>query len=207
MADVTPLQIGVIFFAAVLTNNIVLSNFLGLCSFFSLSGTLRTAAMMGVSVMTVTFLSSLINFGIYKLILMPNAILAEPDLSFLTFLVFVLVIASLVQILETLLQRFLPSAADNFGPFLALITVNCAIMGVNLFMIEPLRDYRLIETMAYSLGSGAGWLLVICIMAGIRVKLEKSEHIPESLKGMGINLLVTGIMAMVFMGFSGMIDL
>ena len=207
MVDVTLTQAGVIFFAAVLTNNIVLTNFLGLCSYFSLSDNLRTASMMGISVMAVTFLSSLVNYGIYTLVLIPGALLSEQDLSFLTFLVFILVIAGLVQMLEGVLERWRPDMAGRFGPFLALITVNCSIMGVNLFMIEPLLGFRLVQVMAFSLGSGAGWLLVICIMAAIRSKLEKSDQIPESLKGMGLNLLVTGLMAMVFMGFSGMIDL
>lgn len=200
-------QIGVIFFAAVLTNNIVLTDFLGLCSFFALSDNLRTAALMGISVMAVTFLSSLINFGIYSLVLLPGAPVFEGDLSFMTFLVFILVIAGLVQILEWLLEKFFPEQAGKFGPFLALITVNCAIMGVNLFMIEPLLDYNFLQAAAFSLGSGAGWLLVICMMAAIRLKLERSDHVPGSLKGMGINLMTTGIMAMVFMGFSGMINL
>jgi Na+-transporting NADH:ubiquinone oxidoreductase subunit E len=206
MAEVTTIQIAVIFLAAVLTNNIVLTNFLGLCSYFSLSGTMRTAAMMGISVMVITFISTLINFAIYRVILLPGGSLAEADLTFLTFLIFILVIAGLVQVLEALLERFLPELAGQFGPFLALITVNCAIMGVNLLVIEPMMNYNLLQVVSFSLGSGVGWLLVICIMAAIRTRLERAD-LPESLKGMGINLLVTGIMAMIFMGFTGMIDL
>ena len=205
MEEIGFVQLSVIFFAAVLTNNIVLSNFLGLCSYFSLSDNLKTAAWMGLSVMAVTFISSVINFAIYNLVLIPGAPIADADLTFLTFVIFIMVIAGLVQFLEFLLEKKLPDMAGRFGPFLALVTVNCAVMGVNLFMIEPLMDFSWIQTIFYSLGSGAGWLLVICLMAGIRNRLNKSD-IPESLKGMGINLLVTGIMAMIFMGFAGMID-
>ena len=180
-----PYRIGVVFFAAMLTNNIVLTNFLGLCSFFSLSNQLRTAALMGLSVLVVTLLSSMVNFGIYKLILLPGAPVTEKDLSFMTFLVFILVIAGLVQLLEVILKRYFPATEGSFGPFLALITVNCAIMGVNLFMIEPLLDFRFIQAVAFAAGSGSGWLLVICIMAGIRIKLERSSRIPPSTPGHG----------------------
>ena len=207
MAEISFTQILVIFFAAALTSNIVLSDFLGLCSFFSLSGEFRTSVLMGISVAAVTFVSSILNLGIYRLILVPGAALADADLRFLSFIVFIVLIAGLVQFLEWFLERKMPDLAGKFGPFLALITVNCAIMGVSLFIVDPVLNYNVFQGMAFALGSGAGWLLVITMMAGLRIKLEKTGNVPVSLTGMGINLLITGIMAMVFMGFSGMIDL
>lgn len=199
-------NLAVIFLAAALTNNILLSKFLGMCSFIAISRNLRTAFGMGVAVTFVTFCTAVINHLIYYGVLVSDAPLCAADLTFLTFLVFIMMIAGFVQLVEMVLERFIPVLYFNLGIFLPLITVNCAILGVNLFMIEPDRDLGLTETAAYGLGSGLGWLLAICLMAGIRTKLEAAD-VPRPLQGLGITMIITGLMAMAFLGFTGMVEL
>lgn len=199
-------NIFVILLAAVLTNNILLSKFLGMCSFIAISKNLRTAWGMGVAVTFVTFFTALLNYGIYFGILVKGASFCAADLTYLTFLVFIMVIAGFVQLVEMVIERFSPVLYYNLGIFLPLITVNCAILGVNLLMIDPGHKFTLLQTGSYALGSGLGYLLAISLMAGIRQRLEHAD-IPEPLKGIGITMIITGIMAMIFMGFTGMVDL
>jgi len=198
--------LAVVFLAAVLTNNILLAKFLGMCSFIALSRNLRTAFGMGVAVTFVTFFTAIINYGVYYGVLAAGAPLCKADLTFLTFLVFIMMIAGFVQLVEIVLERFSPVLYHNLGIFLPLITVNCAILGVNLFMIDPDLDLGLAKTAAYGLGSGLGWLLAICLMSGIRQRLQFAD-IPRPLRGLGITVIITGLMAMAFMGFTGMVDL
>ena len=195
----------VVFFAAVLTNNILLAKFLGMCSFIAISRNMRTALGMGLAVTFVTFFTAVINYGIYYGILAVDAPLCGTDLTFLTFLVFIMVIAGFVQLVEIVLERFSPVLYHNLGIYLPLITVNCAILGVSLFMIDPDLELGLATTAAYGLGSGVGWLLAICLMAGIRQRIGNAD-IPRPLRGLGITLIITGLMAMAFMGFTGMVD-
>ncbi|MBN1673783.1 MAG: NADH:ubiquinone reductase (Na(+)-transporting) subunit E [Kiritimatiellae bacterium] len=196
----------VIFLAAMLTNNILLAKFMGMCSFIAISRNMRTALGMGVAVTFVTFCTAILNYGIYYGILVKDAPLCAADLTYLTFLVFIMLIAGFVQFVEMVIERFSPVLHYNLGIFLPLITVNCAILGVNLLMIDPERNFGLAQTAAYALGSGLGWLLAICLMAGIRQRLELAD-VPKPLVGLGITVIVTGLMAMAFMGFSGMVDL
>ncbi len=196
----------IIFLAAVLTNNILLSKFLGMCSFVAISRNLRTAFGMGVAVTFVTFFTAILNYGIYFGVLVKDAPLLATDLTYLTFLIFIMMIAGFVQLVEMAIEKFSPVLYYNLGIFLPLITVNCAILGVNLLMIDPEHQFTLMQTGSYALGSGLGYLLAICLMAGIRQRLEKAD-VPTPLKGLGITLIITAIMAMIFMGFSGMVNL
>lgn len=196
----------VILLAAILTNNILLAKFLGMCSFIAVSRNLRTAFGLGVAVTFVTFSTAVINYGIYHGVLVEGAPLCAADLTYLTFLIFIMMIAGFVQLVEMVIERFSPVLYYNLGIFLPLITVNCAILGVNLLMIDPERKFNLLLTAAYGLGSGIGWLLAICLMAGVRQRLAHSD-VPRPLRGLGIALMVTGLMALAFVGFTGMVDL
>ena len=198
--------LAVVFLAAMLTNNILLAKFLGMCSFLAISRNLRTALGMGLAVTFVTVCTALLNYGIYYGVLVKDAPLCSADLTHLTFLAFIMTIAGFVQLVEMVLERFSPVLYFNLGIYLPLITVNCAILGVNLFMIDPDLKLGFWKTAAYGLGSGLGWLLAICLMAGIRQRLAAAD-IPRPLRGLGITVIVTGLMAMAFMGFTGMVDL
>jgi len=186
-----------IILASVLTNNIALTYFLGMCPFIAISKNIRAATGMGFAVTFVMVITAIINHLIYNLVLIPFKI------DYLSFIVFIVSIAALVQMLEILLERFVPPLYAAFGIFLPLITVNCAILGVSLFMV--LREYTLIEAIAYSSGSGIGWLIAITGMAGLRKYLAFSrpvKHLGEA----GITVILLGFMALAFLGFSGMIN-
>ena len=198
--------LAVVFLAAVLTNNILFSKFLGMCSFIAISRNMKTALGMGLAVTFVTFCTAVLNYWIYEAILVADAPLCKTDLTYLTFLVFIMTIAGFVQLVEMILERFSPMLHFNLGIYLPLITVNCAVLGVNLFMIEGEHRMGLAKTGAYALGSGLGWLMAICLMAGIRQRLEHAD-IPRPLRGLGITVIITGLMAMAFMGFTDMVKL
>ncbi|MHC4983129.1 MAG: Rnf-Nqr domain containing protein [Planctomycetota bacterium] len=200
MPDFTLSRLAVIFLAAVLTNNILLSKFLGMCSFIGISRNMRTAWGMGLAVTFVTTCTAVINYLVYYGILVKDAPLLAADLTYLGYLVFIMVIAGFVQLVEMVLERFSPVLHYNLGIFLPLITVNCAILGVNLFMIGPESQATVLHAAVYAFGSGLGWLLAICLMAGIRQRLEHAD-VPRPLRGLGITLIITGLMAMAFMGF------
>jgi Na+-transporting NADH:ubiquinone oxidoreductase subunit E len=197
--------LAVVFLAAMLTNNILLSRFLGMCSFIAISRSMRNAWGMGLAVVFVTFFTALINYGVYFGILVKDAPLLKTDLTHLTFIVFIAIIAAFVQLVEMVIERFSPALYHALGIYLPLITVNCAILGVNLFMIEPDMNLGLIKSAVYGLGSGLGFLLAICLMAGLRSKLESAD-VPAPLQGLGITIIITGLMAMAFMGFTGMVQ-
>lgn len=188
----------IIFFASIITQNMVLANFLGLCPFVAVSTEIPTALGMGAAVIFVMFMTMALNWPINNLILVPLHV------DYLQFLVYIMVIAAFVQIVELFIDRYSPVLYISLGVFLPLITVNCAILGV--LLIATLRSYSFVQGLVYSLGSGIGWTLAIVAMAGIRQKL-KFSNIPEGLKGPGITLIIAGIMAMAFMGFSGIINL
>lgn len=193
--DINPF---VIFFAAIFTNNIILSNFLGMCSFISVSKEIETSFGLGQAVTFVMTFTTVLNFLIYHYVLVPLQI------EYLRYIVFIIVIAAFVQFVEMVIERYAPALYLSLGIFLPLITVNCAILGVSLFMI--IRDYTFFQSMAYGLGAGIGWTLAILAMAGIRKKMRKSS-VPKGLEGPGITLIVTGIMALAFMGFSGIVQI
>jgi Na+-transporting NADH:ubiquinone oxidoreductase subunit E len=187
-----------IFFAAVFTNNILLTNYLGMCSFLAVSREVKTSLGLGIAVIFVMTCTSGLNWVVYHYILVPL------DLTYLRFIVFIIVIASFVQVVEMTIERVSDVLYAALGIFLPLITVNCAILGVSLFMV--IREYSLPASFGYGLGSGCGWTLAILAMAGIRQKMARSR-VPKGLEGAGIALIIAGIMALAFMGFSGMMNL
>ncbi|MCD8479218.1 MAG: NADH:ubiquinone reductase (Na(+)-transporting) subunit E [Candidatus Cloacimonetes bacterium] len=188
----------VLFWAAIFTSNILLTNFLGMCSYLSVSKEIESSFGLGVAVIFVLTATSALNWLVYHYILVPF------DIVYLQFIVFIIVIAAFVQFLELLIERYAPALYYTLGIFLPLITVNCAILGVSLFMI--IRSYNFIQSIAYGAGSGIGWLLAILMLAGIRRKL-KEKMVPIGLHGAGISLIITGIMAMGFIGFSGIVQI
>jgi Na+-transporting NADH:ubiquinone oxidoreductase subunit E len=188
-----------VLFSAVLTNNILLTNYLGMCSFLACSKELKTAAGLGSAVTFVMTATSALNWLVYRHVLVPLR------LEYLMFIVFIVVIAAFVQIVEMVIERASERLYQALGIFLPLITVNCAILGACLFMI--IRQYDLKASLAYGFGSGLGWALAILAMAGIRQKMAARARIPQGLEGAGITLIIAGIMALAFIGFNGMISL
>ena len=186
----------IICFAAVFTGNILLTLFLGMCPFLAVSREVKTAIGLGKAVIFVLTCTSLLNWLVYKYVL----VLLE--LEFFRFILFIIIIAAFVQFVEMVLERFSPSLYQNLGIFLPLITVNCAILGASLFMV--VREYTFIETVGWGFGSGVGWMLAILAMAGIRQRL-KNDRIPTGLQGPGITLIIAGLMALAFIGFAGVL--
>lgn len=184
----------VVFLAAIFTSNILLTNFLGMCSFLSVSKEIESSFGLGMAVFFVTTLTTVINYVIYHFVLIPL------DIIYLQYVIFIIVIAATVQLTEMVVERFSPALYYTLGIFLPLITVNCAIFGVSLFMI--IRNYSFIQSFAYGAGSGLGWLVAILALAGIRQKI-KTKMVPAGLQGAGLTLIITGIMALAFIGFSG----
>ena len=183
-----------IFFASIFTQNVVLTYFLGICPFVAVSKEIPTAFGMGMAVIFVMFMTMGLNWPLYHLVLV------RFHVEYLQFLVFIMVIATFVQIVEIFIDRYSPILYVSLGVFLPLITVNCAILGISLFSV--IRNYSYPQSIAFALGSGIGWTLAIIAMAGIRQKLQFS-NIPDGLKGPGITMIIAGIMAMAFMGFAG----
>lgn len=182
--------------ATALVNNVVLSQFLGLCSFLGVSTSVKTAKGMGEAVIFVITLSSLIASLIYKFILMPL------NLTYLNTIVFILVIAALVQFVEMFLKKFMTGLYNALGVYLPLITTNCAVLGVALINVK--KNYDILTSVVNGFGTAVGYTVAIIIMAGIREKMQYND-IPESFKGMPIVLLTSGLMAIAFFGFSGLI--
>lgn len=199
---------------SIFINNILLAFFLGMCSFLACSKKVDTAIGLGFAVVFVLTITVPANWCIYNFLLKPGALswvgLPSLDLSFLTFICFIATIASMVQLVEMILDKFFPKLYHALGIFLPLITVNCAILGASLFMVEryfvpdeissPMMS--LAKSTVFGFSSGIGWLLAIASMAAIRKKLRYS-HLPDGLKGLGITMITTGLMAMAFMCFSG----
>lgn len=201
MNELSPM---VILIAAIFTNNILLSNFLGMCSFLACSKQISTALGLGAAVIFVLTLTTGLNYGIYYGVLVENAPLCSMDLTFLTFIIFIAVIAAFVQFVEMFIERFSPRLYHALGIFLPLITVNCAILGASLFMI--IRSYGFVQSVAFGFGAGVGWALAIILMAGLQQKMGYS-NIPRPFKGVAIAMIITGVMAMAFMGFAGMVTI
>jgi Na+-transporting NADH:ubiquinone oxidoreductase subunit E len=187
-----------IFIASIFINNILLSNFLGMCSFIAVSREIRTAAGLGAAVIFVMTLTSGLNFLLYKFLLVPLG------LEYLRYIAFIVVIAATVQLVEMVIEKTSPALYYALGIFLPLITVNCAILGVSLFMV--IRGYSFVASLAYGAGSGVGWALAILAMAGLRKKMKRSRVHP-ALEGAGITLIIAGVMALAFTGFSGMVPM
>lgn len=196
-----------LFIRAVFIENMALSFFLGMCTFIAVSKKIETAIGLGVAVVVVQTITVPVNNLIYNYLLKDGALVwlnpdyASVDLSFLGFLSYIGVIAALVQILEMFLDKFVPALYNALGIYLPLITVNCAILGGSLLMVE--RDYQFGESIVYGIGSGFGWALAIVALAGVREKLKYSD-IPDGLQGLGITFITVGLMSLGFMSFGGM---
>lgn len=186
-----------IFISTVLINNIVLAYFLGICPFLGVSGKLESAFGMGMAVTFVMTLATSISWLIYHLVL------AKWSLTFLQYVVFILVIASLVQIVEMFIRKFSPPLYQSLGIYLPLITTNCAILGTALFMVT--REYNFIESVVFGFSGGIGFTLVLLVMAGIREELDYAD-VPVVFRGASITLIIAGLLALVFMGFSGLVS-
>lgn len=184
----------IIFLASIVTSNMILANFLGMCSYISISTEFKTASGLGKSVTLVMVVTNIINWLVYRYIVLPLG------LEYLQTIIFIAVIAALVQIIEMAMDRFLPDLYIKLGIFLPLITVNCAILGVTLFMV--IRNYSFVQSVLFGLGGGLGWWLAISALAAIREKMAKNK-LPKGLEGPGIAFVITGIMALSFIGFSG----
>lgn len=193
-----------LFIQSVFIENLALAFFLGMCTFLAVSRTVGTAVGLGISVVTIQTITVPVNNLIYNNMLKEGALgwagLPNVNLAFLGLITFIGVIAAMVQILEMALDRFVPALYTTLGIFLPLLTVNCAILGGSLFMVE--RNYTLTESVIYGFGSGTGWALAIIALAGIREKMKYS-NVPAGLRGAGITFLTAGLMAIAFMLFSG----
>ena len=189
---------------AIFVENMALAFFLGMCTFLAISKKVQTAFGFGVAVIVVLAITTPVNNLIFNLLLREGALAwagyPEVDLSFLGYISYIGVIAAIVQILEMFLDKFVPALYNALGVFLPLITVNCAIMGAALFMVE--RDYTFGESVVYGTSAGIGWALAITALAGIREKLKYSD-VPEGLRGLGITFITVGLMSLGFMSFSG----
>ncbi|MCQ9205126.1 MAG: electron transport complex subunit RsxA [Omnitrophica bacterium] len=186
-----------IFISTLLINNLVLSYFLGICPFLGVSGKIESAFGMGMAVTFVMTLATSIGWLIY------NLILVRFDLLFLEYVVFILVIAALVQIVEMFIRKYSSALYQSLGIYLPLITTNCAILGVALFMVT--RNYKFLEAVVFGFSGGLGFSLVLLIMAGIRQDLEFAD-IPRVFKGAPLTLITAGLLALIFMGFSGLVS-
>ena len=195
-----------LFVKAIFIENMALAFFLGMCTFLALSKDIKTAVGLGVAVIVVLAITVPVNNLILTGLLQEGALtwispeLASVDLRFLGLLSYIGVIAALVQILEMFLDKYVPALYNALGVFLPLITVNCAILGASLCMVE--REYKFGEGVVYGLGAGVGWALAITALAGVREKLKYSD-VPDGLKGLGITFITVGLMSLGFMSFSG----
>lgn len=189
---------------AIFVENLALAFFLGMCTFLAVSKKVSTAIGLGIAVIVVQSITIPVNNLLYQFLLKEGALTwagyPDVDLTFLGLISYIGVIAAMVQILEMTLDRFFPALYSALGIFLPLITVNCAILGGSLFMVE--RDYNFAESVVFGVGSGIGWALAIMALAGIREKLRYSD-VPEGLRGLGITFITVGLMAIGFLSFSG----
>ena len=193
-----------LFIKSVFVENLALAFFLGMCTFLAISKKIETAIGLGIAVFLVQLITVPINNIVYQNVLRDGALawagLPDIDLSFIGLISYIGIIAAVVQILEMSLDRFFPALYNALGIFLPLITVNCAILGGTLFMVE--RDYNFTESLVYGGGSGFGWALAIATLAGVREKLKYSD-VPDGLQGLGITFITVGLMSLGFMAFSG----
>ena len=196
-----------LFVKSIFVDNMIFAYFLGMCSYLAVSKTVKTSAGLGLAVTFVLVVTVPVNYLINKYLLAPGALawisprFASVDLSFLTYILFIAIIAAIVQLLEMVIETFTPSLYSALGIFLPLIAVNCAILGCSLFMQE--RNFGNVgEAAVFGLGSGIGWLLAIVAIAAIREKLRYSK-IPKGLQGVGISFIITGLMGIAFMAFMG----
>lgn len=195
----------VIVFRAIFVDNLALNFLLGVCTYVAVSQRVSTAIGLGIAVTAVQTITVPLNNVLYGHLLAPEALrwagLVGLDLTFLRFITFIGVIAASVQVLELILDRYFPRLQHALGVYLPLLTVNCAILGASLFMVQ--RDYGFSESVAYGFGSGAGWALAIVLFATIRERIDEAE-VPEGLRGLGLAFVITGILALGFVGLRGL---
>ncbi len=184
-----------IFIATILNHNIALVYILGMCPLIAISTSVKNAKGMGIAVVIVVTLTGIINYPIYQL-------LKQTETTSLALLVFIITIAATVQILELLMEKFVPKLYNAFGIFLPLITVNCVVLAVSLFFVN--REYTFSETAVFSFGSSLGWMLAIVLIAGLREKMAKHADVPRGLQGKGIVFVLLGILALAFIGLTGL---
>ena len=193
-----------LFVRAVFIENMALVFFLGMCTFIAVSKKIETAIGLGIAVIVVQTITVPVNNLVYGFLLADGALawagFPEVDLSFLGYLSYIGLIAAMVQILEMFLDKYVPALYNSLGVFLPLITVNCAILGGSIFMVN--RSYNLTESVVYGIGSGVGWAIAIVVLAGIREKLKYSD-VPEGLRGLGITFITVGLMSLGFLSFGG----
>lgn len=192
------LSIFIIFVSAALTDNILLARFLGMCSVIGVSNKIDTSIGLGLAVTFVTTITAAVNYTVFKYVLLPL------HLEYLRLITFIMMIAGVVQLIEMIIERFSEKLYNALGIFLPLITVNCAILGISLFMLN--KPYSFIQTVVFGAGGGFGWFLAIVLIGGIREKTDE-DKVPSGLAGPGITLIIIGIMALAFVGFSGMIKI
>ena len=195
-----------LFITAVFVENIALAYFLGMCTFLAISKNVKAAGGLGMAVFAVLTITVPINNFIYMNFLKPGALawmgIPNSDLEFVGLITYIGIIAAVIQILEMVLDKYVPALYNALGSFLPLITVNCAILGASLFMVE--RSYTFTESIVYGFGAGAGWALAILALAGVRERLKYAD-IPEGLQGLGITFITVGLMCFAFMSFGGII--
>ena len=195
-----------LFIPAVFVENIALAYFLGMCTFLAISKNVKAAGGLGMAVIAVLTITVPINNFIYMNFLKPGALawmgIPNSDLEFVGLITYIGIIAAVIQILEMFLDKYVPALYNALGSFLPLITVNCAILGASLFMVE--RSYTFTESIVYGFGAGAGWALAILALAGVRERLKYAD-IPEGLQGLGITFITVGLMCFAFMSFGGII--
>ena len=195
-----------IFVTSIFTENMALGFFLGMCTFLAVSKKVKTSIGLGVAVVVVQVITVPVNNLIFTYVLKEGALtwisssFSAVDLGFIGLITYIGVIAAMVQILEMALDRFFPTLYNALGIFLPLITVNCAILGASLFMVQ--RDYTFVESLSYGLGAGFGWALAIVALAGLREKMKYCD-VPEGLQGLGITFVATGLLSLAFMGIAG----
>lgn len=191
-------SLALIFVSATFTDNILLARFLGMCSYLSVSKRVDTSIGLGVAVLFVTATTAALNYLVYEYLLVPL------QLEYLKLIIFIVVIAAFTQLVEMIIERTSEKLYNALGIFLPLITVNCAILGISLFMLN--KPYRFWQAFAFGLGGGLGWLLAITLIGAMRERINEAS-LPKGLEGPGITLIITGIMALAFVGFSGMIKI
>lgn len=195
-------QLVAVFLAAILTENYVLSKFLGICPFLGVSKKVNTAVGMSAAVTFVMVLATAVTYPIYENLLVPN------DLSYLQTIVFILVIAGLVQLVEIVLKKYIPALYNALGIYLPLITTNCAVLGVTMLVLEKASgdpNYTYVSALVNALGAGIGFLVAMVMFAGVRQRLEECD-IPKSLKGLPITLVAASLVSLSFLGFAGLVD-
>lgn len=191
------MKIFTLIISALFVSNMVLSRFLGICAFLGVSKKIETAKGMGAAVTFVMGLASLISYVVYEFILVPM------DITYMYTIAFILVIAALVQFVEMFLKKTMPDLYKALGIFLPLITTNCAILGA--VIINMNEKLNLVESLVFGIASGLGWMLAIVLLAGLRERMEANDKMPEAVKGLPASLIVSGLMAIAFLGFSGLV--